>query len=158
MKNLIIQFICIAAFLWVAWPVIRKQKTKHRGRVRFGIVLTATQGTNTMNKIAATLAALWAVAVTAVFEDASGTPRKVVGTPAWDSSDTSIATVTPATDGLSASIVGVAPGTATITVTAEGDPTPGNDTITGEIDVTIVETEATQVVLTLGTPTPPATP
>lgn len=109
-----------------------------------------------MNKIAGTLAALWAVVVTAVFEDASGAPRKVVGTPAWASSDTSIATVTPAADGLSASIVGVAPGTATITVKAEGDPTPGNDTIEGEIDVTVIETEATQVVLTLGTPTPPA--
>ena len=131
-------------------------KKPNRGRVRFGIMLTTKQGTNTMNKIAGTLAALWAVVVTAVFEDASGAPRKVVGTPAWASSDTSIATVTPAADGLSASIVGVAPGTATITVKAEGDPTPGNDTIEGEIDVTVIETEATQVVLTLGTPTPPA--
>ena len=90
--------------------------------------------------------------VTAKFEDADGIVVPVQGTPVWSVDNTSIATVEPATDGMSAVIKGVAPGMAKVTVTAEGDPTAGVDTVVGEVDVTVVADEATQVVLEFGTP------
>jgi hypothetical protein len=92
------------------------------------------------------------VNIAAAFLDAAGVATPIVGVPVWASSDTAIATVSPAADGLSCDVISVAPGTVQITVTAEGDPKPGVDTITGEQDVIVVADEATQVVLTPGTP------
>ena len=94
------------------------------------------------------------VNIVATFEDMDGIAVDVVGTPVWASSNPAIATVSPATDGLSCDVLSVAPGTAQITVTAEGDPTPGVDPVSGEQDVIVVADEATQVVLAVGTPGP----
>lgn len=75
-------------------------------------------------------------------------------------------TVTPSADGMSAAIMTVAPGgPARVSVSAEGDPTAGVDTITGvteDITVTLGPShEAKTLVLALGTATdktPPAPP
>jgi hypothetical protein len=93
------------------------------------------------------------VSIAAVFEASNGQPVNVVGTPVWASADPNIATVTPAADGLSAVVASVGPGSTTVTVTGEGDPTPGVDTVTGSVGVEVVAAEATQVVLNVGTPT-----
>lgn len=82
---------------------------------------------------------------------ADGSTATLVGTPAWTSSDTTIATVSPATDGLSAVIIAQAPGTCTVTVSGEGDPTPGVDPVSNTVSVTVVNAEATQIALTAGT-------
>lgn len=147
---IIIVIVCAVVML------MKRGNKKHRRRFLFGIVLP-TKGQATMN-ISGTIPATWSDVATASFEDAGGTVRLLASTPVWSTSDATVATVTPAADGLTATILGVAAGTCTVTVTAEGDPTPGKDTITGTIAVTVTSPEATQVVLTLGTPTPPAAP
>jgi len=84
--------------------------------------------------------------------DRHGVNRALVGVPAWKSSDESIATVTPAADGLSALVVPVAKGECDITVTAEGDPTPGVDTLTGVGHVVVTDPEASQLSVSFGPP------
>jgi len=57
--------------------------------------------------------------------------------PAWAVDQVALLDMTVADDGLSAELTAKGVGLATITVTAEGDPTPGVDTITvtGTIDI-----------------------
>ena len=79
---------------------------------------------------------------TVTYQDKAGSNVPVVGAPTWAVDNSAIATVVPAADGLSAVVTGVAVGTATVTVTAEGDATPGVDTITLTGTVNVVD-EAT---------------
>jgi hypothetical protein len=103
------------------------------------------------------------VVLTAVFKDSDGvvTPLPDGNSPSWSLDDGSVATIVGPTDQPTVTISSIAPGTVHVTVTAEGDPTPGADTITGEFDVEVIADEATQVEITAGTPTrktpPPAT-
>jgi hypothetical protein len=124
-------------------------------RSRIGISLSA-KTTGDQMKINGQITTAQQATVTAQFEDAAGVVVPVQGIPAWTVDNPAIATVAAAADGMSAVIAGVAAGAAVVTVTAEGDPTPGVDTITGEVDVIVVADEATQVVLTFGTPVPKA--
>src|ERR1017187_763242 len=124
-------------------------RKKPRGRLRLSIVLQTKGADNMLN---GNLPQTWSVLITAAFEDPTGKVQPLAGTPAWESSDETIATVAPAADGLSATITGIGPGTAKITVTAEADPVPGKNTLTAEADITVLAPEDTQVVLTLGTP------
>jgi uncharacterized protein YejL (UPF0352 family) len=136
---------------------VRNHRNKHKPkpRLRLSIVLP-TKGTVTMNIINGSIPATWSAVAAAAFEDAAGVVRPLASTPVWSTSDESVATVIPAADGLTATITGVAPGTAAIRVSAEADPTPGKNTLTGEVDITVINPEDTQVVMTLGEPTPPA--
>ena len=59
--------------------------------------------------------------------------------PAWTVDDSAVASIAPAADGMSAVVTGLTVGTATITVTAEGDPSPGADTITLTGTVNVVD-------------------
>lgn len=96
--------------------------------------------------------------------DSAGNAAPLFGVPVWASSDETVLTVQLAADGMSAAIMTVAPGLARISVTAEGDPTPGVDTLTGvSEDVTVTlgpSHEAKVLTLALGAPankvTPPA--
>lgn len=81
------------------------------------------------------------------YADAAGANVAVSGAPSWSVDDASVASVTPAADGLSALVTALAVGTATISVVAEGDPTPGVDTITLTGTVNVVD-EATGGTLT----------
>lgn len=94
------------------------------------------------------------VNIQAAFQDAGGVsqPLPPGQIPVWASSDLNIATVSPSADGLNCDVISVGPGLATISVTAEGDPSPGVDTIKGSQDITVVADEDTQVVLTTGAP------
>jgi hypothetical protein len=84
---------------------------------------------------------------TVVYDDKAGAVAPIVGVPTWAVDNPAIATVTPAADGMSAEVTAVAVGTANITVTAEGDPTPGVDTITLTGTVNVVD-EAAEGTLT----------
>jgi len=99
--------------------------------------------------------------------DSAGVAAPLFGVPVWASSDETVLTVTVAADGMSASVQTVAPGLARISVTAEGDPTPGVDVLTGvSEDVTVTlgpSHEAKVLTLALGAPAdkvvaPPPTP
>ena len=68
--------------------------------------------------------------------------------PAWSSDNTAVATVLADPTGLKAQLTPVGAGTCNITVVAEGDPTPGVDTITLSAPLSVVD-EATGGVLTL---------
>lgn len=108
---------------------------------------------NIMNtNVNAKITTLQQVTVQALFKNGAGVVP-INGVPTWVSADTNIATVTPADDGLSAVIVSVAPGMTTVTVSGEGDPTPGVDTQVNMVDVTVVNPEATELDLVVGTPT-----
>ena len=76
---------------------------------------------------------------TVAYADAAGHPVSVASVPSWGADNPSVATVTPAADGMSAVVTGVGVGAAIITVTAEGDPTPGVDTITLTSLVNVVD-------------------
>ena len=73
------------------------------------------------------------------YTDAEGKPATVASVPSWAVDNASVATVTAATDGMSAVVTGVSVGAALVTVTVEGDPTPGVDTITLTGLVTVVD-------------------
>ena len=108
-----------------------------------------------MQIINGSIPATWSAVAAAQFESADGVVRPLASPPVWTTSDATVATVTPEADGMTATITGVSLGTAAIRVTGEADPTPGKNTLVGEVDVTVVNPEDTQVVMTLGAPTPP---
>jgi hypothetical protein len=71
------------------------------------------------------------------YQDKAGVTVPVASVPVWSVDNAAIATVAAAADGMSALVTAVSVGTATVTVVAEGDPTPGVDTIklTGTVNV-----------------------
>lgn len=71
--------------------------------------------------------------------------------PTWSIDQTALGTLTPSNDGLTANLTALAVGKVTITVNAEGDPTPGVDPIVGIGSVDIVE-EASSLELVFGAP------
>lgn len=97
------------------------------------------------------------VNVKALFEDSQVPPVVVPlapgNIPTWKSSDENVAAVSPAPDGMSADVLSVGVGSAIITVSGEGDPTPGQDTVVGQFGVEVIPDEATQVVFEIGQPT-----
>lgn len=77
---------------------------------------------------------------TALFTDDAGVSDPIYSVPAW-SFDTpgSFTSVTPAADGLTCDCAGpITAGTVTGTVTAEGDPTPGKNTLTDTFTIEIL--------------------
>lgn len=73
------------------------------------------------------------------YTDAAGASVPVSSVPSWSVDDSTIISLSPAADGMSASITALKVGTATVTVTAEGDPSPGVDTITLSGTVNVVD-------------------
>jgi hypothetical protein len=93
--------------------------------------------------------------------DKVGNPGTLASVPAWSASDPTILTVLPAADGMSAVVSAMGKlGAAQVNVTAEGDPTPGVNTITGTVAVQVVGGKAVSLQFTAGTPTeiPPTPP
>ncbi len=91
--------------------------------------------------------------------DKAGNPGTLASVPVWSASDLTILTVAPAADGLSAVVSATGKlGTAQVNVTADGDPTPGVNTITGTVDVQVVGGKAVSFQFKAGTATeiPPA--
>ncbi len=80
---------------------------------------------------------------TVAYQDKAGATVAVASVPAWSVDDATKATVAPAADGMSALVTALAVGAATITVVAEGDPTPGVDTITLTGTVNVVDEAST---------------
>jgi hypothetical protein len=86
--------------------------------------------------------------------DKAGNPGTLASVPVWSVSDPTIVTVAPAADGLSAVVTATGKlGTAEVHVTAEGDPTPGVDTITGTLAVQVIGGKAVSLQFTAGTAT-----
>ena len=80
--------------------------------------------------------------------DAKGQPATPASPPVWtESSNGAVIALTVAADSMSATIAPVAVGAAQVNVTVEGDPTPGKDTQTGSLAVTIVAGEVANVVI-----------
>lgn len=129
MKIIISFAIIIIAVLFLVWRY-RPRHRRHHHRAVSGILHMSKQ----LN-VGATSTA------TVAYTDAAGQPVTLPAgsVPVWTVDDTTKATATPAADGLTAVIEGVAVGTATVTVVAEGDPTPGVDTITLTGAVNVVD-------------------
>ena len=86
--------------------------------------------------------------------DKAGNPGTLASEPVWSASDPTILTVVPAADGMSAVVSATGKlGTAQVHVTAEGDPTPGVDTITGTLGVQVIGGKAVALQFTAGTAT-----
>ena len=86
-------------------------------------------------------------------QDAAGNPAPVDGVPVWESSDTSIVTVTAAPDGMSAVVEAVGPlGTAQVSVSADADTGEGVVTITALADIEVLASQATAVGISFGVP------
>ena len=86
--------------------------------------------------------------------DKAGNPGTLASVPVWSASDPTILTVVPAADGMSAVVSAKGKlGRAQVNVTAEGDPTPGVNTITGTLAVEVVGGKAVSLQLRAGTPT-----
>jgi hypothetical protein len=82
--------------------------------------------------------------------DFQGEPTDLVGTPTWESSDPSVATVTPDPDGRSAVVAATAVGSAVITCRDDLDPGDGVKEISGTFDVAVLPALPTSIVLTPG--------
>lgn len=76
---------------------------------------------------------------TVTYQDSAGANVAVASVPVWSVDNAAVATVAAAADGMSAVVTAVSAGTANITVVAEGDPTPGVDTITLSGAITVVD-------------------
>ena len=91
--------------------------------------------------------------------DRAGNPGTLAGEPVWSVSDPTILTMVPADDGMSAVVSATGKlGVAQVSVTADGDPTPGVNTVTGTVDVQVVGGKAVAFHFTAGAATeiPPA--
>jgi len=86
---------------------------------------------------------------TVTFQDKAGADVNLPegNKPTWTVDQAALLSLTVADDGMSAELTATGVGLATITVTAEGDPTPGVDTITVSGSVNIVD-EASSATLT----------
>ena len=84
--------------------------------------------------------------------DRAGNPGTLASGPVWSASDPTILTVVPAADGMSAVVSAMGKlGAAQVNVTADGNPTPGVNTITGTVDVQVVGGKAVSLHFTVGT-------
>lgn len=93
---------------------------------------------------------------TVSFTDDKGNAASPAAPPVWSSSDTGIAVATPAADGMTAQIsLPGKDGNVTIAVTAEGDPTPGADTVSLSADITVTAGEIKSGAITFNPATPP---
>lgn len=88
--------------------------------------------------------------------DSAGKPQPLASPPVWTLSvatGTPLSTITPAADGLSAVLTsGSGPEVVTVQVQAEGDATPGVDTLVQTCVVTVTSAEDVTLGLTSGTP------
>jgi hypothetical protein len=141
---------------------IAMKRRRHRRKkkwVRFFISLATKRKVMTPVII---VAGISGINIKAVLQDSESPPNilpvsDLASPPVWKSSDPTIAVVVPSADGSNANVIPATPpkgGTVQINYSAEGDPTPGKDTITGEQDVIVVLDEATQVQLQPGPVTP----
>lgn len=89
------------------------------------------------------LAAGQSEVVTATPEDNNGNTALLAAgnVPAWQSSDTTISTVTPAADGLSAKLTAVKAGSCSVAV--NGISSFASSNVSGSFDVTVTENPAT---------------
>jgi hypothetical protein len=88
-------------------------------------------------------------ALSLTLTDSKGNPTTPASPPIWtESSAGALLSLSVGADGTTATIVPVGPlGTAQVNVTVEGDPTPGKDTHTGSLSVTVVAGEVANVVV-----------
>ena len=87
------------------------------------------------------------------FRSKAGNPAPVDGVPEWESSDTSIMTVTPSADGLSAVATTVGPvGHVQISVTADADLGEGVRHISGVLEINVEPSGAVSAALSAGEP------
>src|SRR6202521_2408452 len=87
---------------------------------------------------------------TLVATDAKGNVFPLPNPPVWSLSAAGIVVMTVAADGMSAAFAPVSPGSVIVDVVAEGDPTPGVDTVHGTGDITVLAAEAASIALTFG--------
>jgi len=86
--------------------------------------------------------------------DKAGNQGTLASGPVWAASDPTILSVVPAADGLSAVVSATGKvGATKVCVTADGDPTPGVNTITGTVDVQVVGGKAVSFHFIAGTAT-----
>ena len=72
------------------------------------------------------------------FQDDKGNAAQPISPPVWNSTDVTVATATAAADGMSAQIaLPGKSGSASITVSAEGGPNPGDDVVNLSADLTV---------------------
>jgi len=90
------------------------------------------------------------VTASLVAKDSSGNVVALPSIPAWTTSADGIVLMTVAGDGMSATFAPVAVGTVSVSVVAEGDTTPGVDTIHASGDIQVLGAEAATVDLTFG--------
>ena len=124
-------------------------KTNLRVELSFSVQEQTKQPTkNSMLKLTTTQQAV----IAAKFETAAGIVVPIAGKPQWTAADGNIVKLVLSDDGLSVTVVALQPGKTTVTVTGEGDPTPGVDTVSTSLDIDVVAPEASQVVLDVGAP------
>ena len=93
--------------------------------------------------------------------DTAGNPKAVFGIPSWTSSDPATLTVTPSADGFTALAVSVAAqpdGASLVTVTASAFAEASMMmAISGALDISVIASPATQLIITPGVPEPKPT-
>lgn len=87
--------------------------------------------------------------------DEYGNPAPVDGVPVWSLSDPSLITLELEPDGMSGYAITVGPvGTCTLTVTADADMGPGVVPISGNLDLIVVQSQATFIGFSTDAPEP----
>jgi hypothetical protein len=82
-----------------------------------------------------------ATVATALFVDPQGVAQPLASKPVWAATPDGLVALTPADDGMTCSVAPVAAGDVTLTATAEGDPTPGKNTIVATAALTVAPDE-----------------
>ena len=130
--------------LFTVGPVTNKRDDSIRFNFSVGPV---TQKVNIVMPLALKLTTEQKVNVTITPVTAGGKPAQLDSVPVWSVNSGSV-TLAPAVDGLSCFILAGDAGASEVDVTAEGDMTPGVDTVSGIITVTVTQPEAATLGLT----------
>lgn len=143
--------IMLAALILVLLALSDFCRRNPRRRLKSGHLLFWVEG-EPMNT--ADLKPGQSVPYTIDFKGLGGEAEQPASPPTATSSAPGVATVTANPDGMSGVVTYVSPGAAVITIVAEGDPTPGADTVTLQGTVTCKNPEIASGEIVFGTPTP----
>lgn len=140
LNPLLLAIVIIAMLFFIFF---RKSRRRHRSRLRHGHIFLGPGDF----KMSFSIRSGQTGVATAVFTDAQGVVRPLApgNVPVWAVTPPDALSLVPAADGMSCAVTGGEnPEDFSLTATAEGDPTPGVDTIVATIAGTLVAPEDTQ--------------
>lgn len=141
--SLLLALVLVAIILAIT---VRKPRRRHRPRPTKGFIFIHGHGVKMSFSIRAGQTGVATAVFTGPPPDLTVYPLAPGNVPVWAVSPADALVLSPAADGMTCEITGGsgAPGDFALTATAEGDPTPGVDTLVATIAGVLAQPEDTQ--------------